>query len=92
MPYGFNFDLSRLSRSFFREVAKASSEKNIHRKIGKKARHLVERFRIHEMTGLNVSEALLVIEDLIDLYVKNLSFKDKKKGASTTSLFQKVHG
>lgn len=87
MPYGFNFDLSKLSRSFFREVAKVSSEKNIHRRVGKKARHLIERFRIHEMTGLNVSEALLVIEDLIDLYVKNISFKEKFSKTRKRALF-----
>lgn len=87
MPYRFNFDLSSLSRSFFREIAKSSSEKDIHRRIGNKARYLAEKFRIHEITGLNVSEALLVVEDLIDVYIKNCSYKEKFSKTGKRVLF-----
>lgn len=87
MPYGFNFDLSRLSRSFFREIAMASNEKDIHKKLGNKARYLTEKFRINEITGLNVSDALLVIEDLIDVYIKNCSYKEKFSKTGKRALF-----
>lgn len=87
MPYGFNFDLSRLSRSFFREIARSSGEKDIHRRIGKKARYLAEKFRIHEITGLNIPEALMVVEDLIDVYIKNCSFKERFSKTGKRALF-----
>jgi len=87
MPYGFNFDLSNLSRSFFREVAKSSGEKNIHRRIGEKARRLMEKFRIHEITGLNVAEALMIVEDLMDVYIKNFSNRERFLKTRKRALF-----
>lgn len=72
MPYEFSFDLSRLSRSFFKEVAKISTQAGLHRRVGEKARHLVEKFKIHELTGLEVADALTVVEDLIDVNFTNL--------------------
>lgn len=73
MPYRFSFDLSRIPKSFFRELANVTSEKGLHRKFGNKARRLAEKFRIHEMTGLEVSDALTLVEDLVDIYVRNVS-------------------
>ncbi|MCW4055228.1 MAG: DUF116 domain-containing protein [Candidatus Bathyarchaeota archaeon] len=73
MPYRFSFDLSRIPKSFFRELASVTSEKGLHRKFGNKARHLAEKFRIQEITGLDVSDALMLVEDLVDIYVRNVS-------------------
>jgi len=77
MPYRFSFDLSRVSKSFFRELAKVAHEKDVHRRIGKRARNLAEKFKIREITGLEVSDALTLVEDLVDLYVKNISGKGR---------------
>ncbi len=73
MPYGFSFDLSKISKSFFKELARVANEKNVHRRIGERARSLAERFKIRELTGLDVSDALVLVEDLVDIYVRNLS-------------------
>lgn len=73
MPYGFSFDLSQISKSFFKELARVATEKNMHRRIGERARNLAEKFRIRELTGLDVSDALMLVEDLVDIYVRNLS-------------------
>jgi len=75
MPYKFNFDLSQLSQSFFKEIAVFSNEKNIHRKIGKKARYLVDKFRIDKLVGVPVSDAITLVEDLMDTYISNLSMR-----------------
>jgi hypothetical protein len=77
MPYRFSFDLSRIPKAFFRELANITSEKGLHRKFGSRARHLAEKFRIQEITGLEVSDALMLVEDLVDVYVRNLSEKQK---------------
>lgn len=77
MPYGFSFDLSRVSKSFFRELAKVAHEKDVHRRIGKKARNLAEKFKVREITGLEVSDALTLVEDMVDVYVRNVSGKEK---------------
>jgi hypothetical protein len=76
MPYKFNFDLSQFSQSFFREIAKFSEKRGIHRKMGEKARYLVEKFKVHTLVGLPLSDALLIIEDLMDTYIKNLSQRE----------------
>lgn len=77
MAYRFTFDLSRFSRSFFKEVAKFSDKKGIHKKIGKSARYLVKKFKVHEIIGLPISDALTIVEDLIDTYVKNLTQRER---------------
>ena len=77
MPYKFTFDLSQFSQSLLQEIAKFSERREIHRKIGKTARYLVKKFKVHRIIGLPVSDALMVIEDLIDTYVKNLSQREK---------------
>jgi len=77
MPYKFSFDLSRISKSFFRELANIANEKGLHKKLGGRARYLADKFRIEEITGLEVSDALMLVEDLVDVYVRNLSEKQK---------------
>jgi len=77
MPYQFNFDLTRVSRFFFREVAEAAHKRKLHRRIGEVALRLLERFRIQEITGLDVTQALMLLEDLIDVQMKNLSNRER---------------
>ena len=88
MAYKFNFDLSKLSQSFFTEVAKASDRTGVHKKVGYAARYLVNKFKINKIIGISVSDALTVVEDLINTYVKNLSqkeaFEKTKRRANNT--------
>jgi hypothetical protein len=77
MSYKFNFDISRFSQPFFREVARVIDDKNIHKTIGKKTRYLVKKFNIHKLTGLPVNDALIIVEDLVDTQIKNLSYRKK---------------
>jgi hypothetical protein len=77
MAYSFTFDLSKFSQSFFADLAKFSERRQLHKKFGKSARHLVTKFRVHKMTGLPVSDALTIIEDMMDAYVKNLSQRER---------------
>jgi len=85
MAYNFTFDLSKLSRSFFKEVARFSEQKKIHEKMGSATKFLIEKFRIESLTGLPVSDSVTVIEDMIDTQIKNVSqreaFRKTKKRA-----------
>jgi len=87
MPYKFSFDLSRIPKSFFKELTRVAHEKNMHRRIGEKAKHLAEKFKIREITGLDVPDAITLVEDLVDIYVKNLSDKEKFQKAKRRALF-----
>ncbi len=77
MPYKFTFDLSRISRFFFTEVARAGYEKGLHKKVGKTAQDMIKKFKISEATGLELSDAVIVLEDLVDITAKNLIARKK---------------
>jgi len=87
MPYRFNFDLSNISKSLFKEVAKVAGEGDVHRKLGKSARNLAHKFKIEEATGLNVADALVLLEDLVDIQIKNVSQREGFQKAAKKALF-----
>jgi hypothetical protein len=72
MPYKFTFDLSKISRLFFKEIAKVSYQKGVHKKVGRTVHGIIRRFKIQEATGLNLSDAVLLLEDLIEIQARNL--------------------
>jgi len=72
MPYKFTFDLSKISRLFFKEIAKVSYQKGMHKKVGRTVHGIIRRFKIQEATGLNLSDAVLLLEDLIEIQARNL--------------------
>ncbi|MGB9684461.1 MAG: DUF116 domain-containing protein [Candidatus Bathyarchaeales archaeon] len=81
MPYKFTFDLSRIPRFFFTEIAKISYEKRMHRKVGNTMQDIIRKFKIEEMTGLNLSDAVQLLEDLVDMEARN--FLERKKFRKT---------
>jgi len=87
MPYGFSFDLSSISKSFFRELARVAKQRRLHRRLGVGARSLAEKFRLSEITGLNVSDALLLVEDLIDIQMQNVAYREKFEETRKRALF-----
>ncbi|KXA99746.1 hypothetical protein AKJ48_01795 [candidate division MSBL1 archaeon SCGC-AAA261O19] len=87
MAYEFNFDLTKVSRSFFRELAKFSDHKGIHRKIGDFVKSVIDRFKIQRLTGLPLSDAVKVIDDLVDIYAKNLSHEEEFEKTANRALF-----
>ena len=77
MPYRFTFDLSRISRFFFTEVTTAAYQRGMHRKVGKTAQEMIRKFKIQEATGLNLSEAVTLLEDLIEVQARNLVERER---------------
>jgi len=86
MPYNFNFDLTKLPKYFFTEIAKIAYGKKVHKKVGRATRNLLERFRVHEVTGLEVSEALMLLEDFVEIQMKNLVDREKFSRATKRAL------
>ncbi|MEM1583809.1 MAG: DUF116 domain-containing protein [Nitrososphaerota archaeon] len=76
MPYRFTFDLTIVPRKFFRELALLIDSRNLHKKTGEVLRNLIKKFRLSEMTGLDVSDILLILEDLVDIYLKNIAYRE----------------
>jgi len=87
MPYKFIFDLSRIPRFFFTEITRVGYEQGMHKKMGKTAQDMIKKFKIQEATGLNVSDAVVLLEDLIDLQAKNLLEREKFVQTRKRALF-----
>jgi uncharacterized protein len=77
MPYKFTFDLSKVPRFFFTEIALISYQKGMHKSFLTTLNELILKFKIQEATGLNLSDAVALLQDLIDLQAIN-SIERKK--------------
>ena len=86
MPYLFKFDLTKISRSLFVEVARVAHRSDIHRRMSEAARRLISRFRIQELTGLNFSDAIQLMEDFIQIQIENLMNRELFLKASRKAL------
>lgn len=77
MPYGFTFDLRGLPRGIFQEVLKLAYELKLHRRMSHAARYLVRKFRVQEITGLNLLEAISLFEDLLEIQALNILNRER---------------
>ena len=77
MPYRFTFDLSRIPRFFFTEVTTAAYQRGMHRKVGRTVQEMIRKFKIQEATGLDLSDAVTLLEDLIDVQARNLMERER---------------
>jgi len=87
MPYKFTFDLSRIPRFFFMEIAKVGYQRGVHKKVGRTAHSMIRKFKIQEATGLNLSDAVLLIEDLVEMQTRNLLEREKFAQTKRRALF-----
>jgi len=77
VPYKFTFDLSKVPRFFFTEMATVSYQKGMHKTLLESLQKIIIKFRIQEATGLNLSDAIVLLQDFIDLQAINLIERGK---------------
>ncbi len=87
MPYKFTYDISKVPRFFFTEIALIGYQKGMHKKFLKTLLDLIKKFRIQEATGLNLSDAVVLLQDLIDLQAVNLLERGKFLQTKKRALF-----
>jgi hypothetical protein len=87
MPYKFTFDLSKVPRFFFTEIATVSCQRGVHKALMKTLQDMIKRFRIEEATGLNLSDAVVVISDMVDMQARNLMERGKFLETRKRALF-----
>jgi len=87
MAYDFDFDLTKVSRSFFQKLAGFLDERDIHRKVGDLAEDVSKKFKLEEVTGIPLSNTTKVVNDLVDIHVRNLSQKEEFKETEKRALF-----
>ena len=87
MSYDFNFDLRKMPNSFFKELSLLTHRTQIHKKLGNVSRNMVEKFKINEILGIPVSDAITLVEDLIDMHVSNEAYHEEFESANDKALF-----
>ena len=87
VPYKFTFDLSKVPRFFFTEMARIVYEKRVHKKISDALQDIIKKFRIQEATGLSLSDAVQLLEDFVDMEVRNRLEREKFRKAKKRALF-----
>ena len=87
MPYKFTFDLSKVPRFFFTEIARVSYHKGMHKTLLKNLQDIITKFRIQEATGLNLSDAVVLLQDFIEVQAVNLLERRRFLQAKKRALF-----
>ena len=77
MPYKFTFDLSKVPRFFFTELATASYQTGMHTTVLKTSMDIIKKFKIEESTGLNINDAIVLLNDLINMQAENMIERNK---------------
>jgi len=76
VPYNFVYDLSRLPKNLFRQLIEVAYEKRLHRLVTSHAKNMVQKFRLEEATGLNLTDAITLVEDLMEVQAANTLLRD----------------
>jgi hypothetical protein len=72
LPYSFIYDLTRLSQGVVKQILESAYKAKLHKLLGGNAKKLVKTFRIDEATGLNLDDAITLVEDLVEVHVTNV--------------------
>ena len=87
MPYTFTFDLSKTSQHFFIELAVISKEKNTEKALSENLEILFKKFNIQEASGLDIQDALELIQDLLEMQALNLAQKQEFMKTKKKAMF-----
>ncbi len=87
MAYKFTFDLSKLPKKLFDETTEFCDNKKRGQKIEDAAKKFVEKFKVDKLTGLSSDESKIVIDDIIDIQLKNKILKKYFQIADEKALF-----
>lgn len=86
VPYSFIYDLTRISQGGLKLLFESAYEAGLHRFLGSQAKRLVKVFKIDEATGLNLVDAITLVEDLIEVQAANKIQRDKFEKAERKAL------
>ena len=87
MPYKFTFDISKAPQHFFIELAVVGNQMGMQKVFEKTLQGLIRKFRIQEVTGLNIQDAVVLIQDLLKMQTLNLIQKQEFLQTKKRALF-----
>ncbi|MCL2292601.1 MAG: DUF116 domain-containing protein [Candidatus Bathyarchaeota archaeon] len=77
--------MSKAPRLFFTELATVSYQTGMHTAVMKTSADMIKRFKIEEVTGLNINDAIVLFNDFVDMQAANMlernKFTESKKRA-----------
>ena len=77
MPYKFTFDFTNAPLFLFTELALIGHQKGLNKAVFKTLQDIIKRSKIQEATGLNLSDAVVVLQDMVDMHAANLIQRGK---------------
>ncbi len=77
MPYKFTFDISKAPQHFFIELAIVGNQMGMQKVFEKTLQELIRKFGIQKVTGLNIQDAVVLIQDLLKMQTLNLIQKQE---------------
>lgn len=83
MPYSLSYDLTRLSQNAVKQLLETACITGVTKLLSNNAKKLVKIFKPDQITGLNLAEAITLVEDFIE--VQNTNNLDRK--ANTLNVF-----
>jgi hypothetical protein len=87
MPYKFTFDISKASQHFFIELAIVGNQMGMQKIFEKTLHVLIKKFRIQEISGLDIQDAVALIQDLLEMQTLNLIQKQEFLKTKKRALF-----
>ncbi len=65
MFYSFIYDLNKVSQSAFIQLSEVSSKMGLTKLLSMNVKKIVKIFKLDQLTGLKLSEAITLVEDFI---------------------------
>jgi hypothetical protein len=87
MPYKFTFDISKAPQHFFIELAVIGNQLGMQKVFEKTLKELIRKFKIQEIAGLDIQDAVVLIQDLLKMQTLNLTQKQEFLKTEKRALF-----
>jgi hypothetical protein len=86
LPYSFSYDLTRLSQNAVKQLLETACETGVTKLLSNNAKRLVKIFKLDQITGLNLAEAITLVEDFIEVQNANNVQRGKFEKAENKAL------
>lgn len=86
LPYSFVYDLNKISQTTVNKLLEVSYKTGVTKLISTNAIKLVELFKIDQLTGLNLTEAITLVKDFIEVQNANNLQREKFEKAKNKAL------
>lgn len=86
MPYSFIYDLNKVSQNAFNQLLEVSCKMGVTKLLSTNAKKIVKLFKLDQLTGLNLAEAITLVEDFITVQNTNNLQRERFENAENKAL------